>query len=134
MASGENSKAGYIMKSKINSDVEEYAFGIAQSDSGISLSFEGSWAQNIGDEEKHIDFLGDKGAVRFNYYRGYTLWGNGGEKLKECENCYDGKMYENELESFADDILKRCFDSRNAVENVLSSAQLIDMIYASSNK
>lgn len=134
MASGENSKAGYIMESKIKSDVEDYAFGIAQSDSGISLSFEGSWAQNIGDEEKHIDFLGDKGAVRFNYYRGYTLWGKGGEKLKECENCYDGKMYENELESFADDILKRRFDSRNAVENVLSSAQLIDMIYASSGK
>lgn len=134
MASGENSKAGYTAGSEIKSDVEDYAFGIAQSHSGITLSFEGSWAQNIGDEEKYIDFLGDKGAVRFNYYRGYTLWGKGGEKLKECENCYDGKMYENELESFADDILKRRFDSRNAVENVLSSAQLIDMIYASSGK
>lgn len=134
MTSGENSKAGYTAGSEIKSDVEDYAFGIAQSDSGISLSFEGSWAQNIGDEEKYIDFLGDKGAVRFNYYRGYTLWGKGGEKLKECENCYDGKMYENELESFADDILKRRFDSRNAVENVLSSAQLIDMIYAASGK
>lgn len=134
MALGENSKAGYIAGGKIKSDVEDYAFGTAQSDSGITLSFEGSWAQNIGDEEKYIDFLGDKGAVRFNYYRGYTLWGKGGEKLQECENCYDGKMYENELESFADDILKRRFDSRNAVENVLSSAQLIDMIYASSDK
>ena len=134
MASGENNKSGYEAGSEIKSDAEDYAFGMAQSDNGITLSFEGSWAQNIGDEEKYIDFLGDKGAVRFNYYRGYTLWGKCGEKLKECENCYDGKMYENELESFADDILKRRFDSRNAVENVLSSAQLIDMIYASSDK
>lgn len=134
MASDENSKAGYTAGGKIKSDVEDYVFGTAQSDSGITLSFEGSWAQNIGYEEKYIDFLGDKGAVRFNYYRGYTLWGKGGEKVKECENCYDGKMYENELKSFAEDILKRRFDSRNAVENVLSSAQLIDMIYALSDK
>ena len=133
MASGENSKAGYVMESEIKSDVEDYAFGTAQSENGITLSFEGAWAQNIGEEEKYIDFLGDKGAVRFNYYRGYTFWGKGGEKLGECENCYDGKMYENELESFADDILKRRFESRNAVKNVLSSAKLIDMIYASSD-
>lgn len=133
MASGENSKAGYVMGSEIKSDVEDYAFGTAQSENGITLSFEGAWAQNIGHEEKYIDFLGDKGAVRFNYYRGYTLWGKGGEKLGECENCYDGKMYENELRSFADDILKRRFESRNAVKNVLSSAKLIDMIYASSD-
>ena len=134
MVSGENSKAGYASGSEIQSDVEDYAFGLAQSDSGITLSFEGAWAQNIGDEEKYIDFLGDKGAARFNYYRGYTLWGKGGEKLRECENCYDGKMYENELKSFADDILKRRFDSRNAVKNVLSSAELIDMIYAFSDR
>ena len=133
MASGENSKAGYVMESEIKSDVEDYAFGTAQSENGITLSFEGAWAQNIGEEEKYIDFLGDKGAVRFNYYRGYTFWGKGGEKLGECENCYDGKMYENELRSFADDILKRRFESRNAVKNVLSSAKLIDMIYASSD-
>lgn len=120
-------KDGYVSAGDSKTDVEDYVFGYA--DSGkVTLSFEGSWAQNIADEEKYIDFLGDKGAVRFTYYKGFCVWKDG--KIAEiADNCYDGKMYQNEFESFADDVLMRKTDSKNAVFNTLRTVKLIDMIY-----
>lgn len=126
-----NQKNGYTTQNNIYSDVEDYVFGFACSNNSVTMNFEGSWAQNIAEEEKYIDFLGDEGAVRFYYYGGYCLWKNG--KAESNMDIYDGKMYAKEFESFADDIIDRRLHSRNSVSNTLSSVKLIDMIYSSQN-
>lgn len=73
--------------SKLGSDIEGYTYvdmwagppkkdGIFNVDdsvtgmirtSGPTITFNGAWAQNIGEEEMYIDFIGDKGGIRMKY-------------------------------------------------------------------
>jgi len=40
--------------------------------SGPVITFNGAWAQNIGEEEMFIDFMGDKACIRLHYGRGLS--------------------------------------------------------------
>lgn len=122
-------KKGYGHCDCTHSDVEDYVFGSAESSDGVTMSFEGCWAQNVAEEEKYIDFLGDKGAVRFEYYSGYRLWKNG-RLAESADNAYDGKMYINQMESFINDISLRRLNGTNSIGNVISTVKLIDDVYS----
>lgn len=58
-------------------DVDDFATGFVRTNKG-TITFNGAWAQNIGESESFVDILGDKGGARlfsskFTYYNGDTL-------------------------------------------------------------
>ena len=44
-------------------DVEDAVTGMVRT-TGPVITLNGAWAQNIGDEEMYIDFMGDKAGIR----------------------------------------------------------------------
>ena len=42
--------------------------------SGPVITVNGAWAQNIGEEDRYIDFMGDKGGIRLQYGADFTLY------------------------------------------------------------
>ena len=43
--------------------MEDSVTGLVRTD-GPVISFHGAWAQNVGENEMYIDFMGDKGGIR----------------------------------------------------------------------
>ncbi len=113
-------------------DVDDCVSGYIRTDSGVSISFNGAWAQNIPDEDKYIDFLGDKGGVRLNYFSDFKY--------------FDGQTLETEIPEFdipgahrvEDEDFIRCLDdgekNRCYIDNILETMKLLDALYESSEK
>lgn len=112
-------------------DVEDFITGYVRTDKA-SISFNGAWAQNIGEEEMFIDFLGDKGGARLNYGGQFTYWD--GATLKSVTTEHDiPDMYQEEDMAFLNSI-DTCVKDKNNIEYVLESAHLLDALYLSSAK
>lgn len=113
-------------------DVEEYTSGHIRTEGGVSISFNGAWAQNVNKNETFIDFLGDKGGIRYDYCGNFTYYDN---DLKETKSkLVLGDMYEYEFLSFIKDIRDTNFTGRNNIEKLLPTAKLLSDIYLSSEK
>lgn len=109
-------------------DVDDYITGYIRTDKA-SISFNGAWAQNIGEPEMYIDFLGDKGGARLNYGGKFTFWN--GDTLQSIQPEYDiPNMYFCEDAAFLQSITTGIKDKNN-IENILESAKLLDALYAS---
>lgn len=54
-------------------DVEDSVTGLIRT-RGPVISLHGAWAQNIGEQEMYIDFMGDKGGVRLHYGNDFTFY------------------------------------------------------------
>lgn len=117
-------------------DVEEFVTGHIRTANGITINFNGAWAQNINENEMYIDFLGDKGGIRYYYCKDFVLFSENENKLyskrpkfKQCD------MYRWELIDFINSV--KCSDNsacRNKIENILPSADLLEKIYKSSEE
>lgn len=113
-------------------DVDDCVSGYVRTDTGVSISFNGSWAQNIPDEDKYIDFLGDKGGVRLNYFSNFKF--------------FDGATLETEIPEFdipsahheEDADFIRCLETgeknRCYIDNILETMKLLSALYESSEK
>jgi predicted dehydrogenase len=112
-------------------DVEEFVTGFIRTD-GPSITFNGAWAQNIGEEEMFVDFIGDKAGVRMNYMSGdYTLYNVQNGILYKCEPKYhENNAYTDEVNAFIQDIMTNT-KGKNNIENVIINADLMDAIYKS---
>jgi predicted dehydrogenase len=112
-------------------DVDDFITGYVRTDKA-SISFNGAWAQNIGNKEMFVDFLGDKGGARLNYGGKFTFWS--AEDLSKTEPEYDiPNMYLCEDKAFIESIVTGVKD-RNNIDNVLESAKLLDVLYQSAEK
>lgn len=109
-------------------DVDDFITGFVRTDKA-SISFNGSWAQNIDKDDTFIDFLGDKAGARlkyggkFEFYDGATL-----ETI--CPEYEIDDMYLNEDEAFLEAAAKG-EKNRNHISNILESMKLLDELYAS---
>ena len=54
-------------------DVDDMVTGYIRTDKA-SISFNGAWAQNIGEDEMFVDFMGDKGGIRLHYGKDFEWW------------------------------------------------------------
>ncbi|MBR5528445.1 MAG: Gfo/Idh/MocA family oxidoreductase [Clostridia bacterium] len=109
-------------------DVEDFVTGFVRTDKA-SISFNGAWAQNIGENEMFIDFLGDKGGARLTYCGKFKLYD--GTTLETIEPDYDiPDMYECESRAFFESYSTGVKNKSN-IENILESMKLLDSIYAS---
>ena len=110
-------------------DVDDFVTGYIRTDRA-SISFNGSWAQNIpGKVEFYIDFLGDKAGARLKYGADFTTF-NGETLESETVELPHGQMYRNESVSFLNCIETGEKDS-NHIDNILESSKLVQMLYDS---
>jgi predicted dehydrogenase len=111
-------------------DVEEYASGLVRT-TGPTISFEGAWAQNVNAPAMWIDFFGDKGGIRLNYGKEYTLYTARNGALYETKSQKsDTDMYQNELNDFVDCCLTGRA-SRAQIDSIIVSQKIIDAFYRS---
>lgn len=113
-------------------DVEEGITGMIRSE-GPVITFNGAWAQNIGENEMFIDFLGDKAGIRLTYGGDFVLYGSENGMLTRVEySAQSVQMFENEINSFVD-----CIESGEKlpshIDTNMVTVRLMDAIYRSAN-
>ena len=111
-------------------DVEEYVSGFLRTN-GPTVAFEGAWAQNIGEDAKYIDFLGDKAGIRLNYGESFTVYSHKNGRLYKTEpSMRTTDMFQNEIDSFLLSTSggKPCASD---IDAVLPTQQVLDGFYSS---
>lgn len=109
-------------------DVDDFITGYIRTDKG-SISFNGAWAQNIGENEMFIDFMGDRRGARLDYGKKFTL--TDADTLESHTPDYDlGDMYLDESRDFIN-ALNQGVAPRNEIGQVLGTAKLLEALYKS---
>ena len=110
-------------------DVEDFITGYIRTDKA-SISFNGSWAQNIGEAESYIDFLGDKGGARLTYGGQFTFWDNDLNKTTSSHEIPNMFLCEDKA------FLEACGSgekTKTYIDNILETMKLLDTLYKSSD-
>ncbi len=109
-------------------DVDDFVSGFVRTDKA-TISFNGSWAQNIGEEEHYIDFLGDKKGARLTYGGQFKIFD--GSDLSVLTTDHEiPDMFRCEDEAF----LNATFTGEHTktyIDNILESMKLLETIYQS---
>lgn len=114
-------------------DVEESITGVVRTD-GPVITFNGAWAQNIGENEMFIDFMGTKGGIRLQYGGDFVLYSTKNGMLTKTEfQTPESPMFENEINAFVD-----CVESGEKlcshIDTNIITAKLMDAIYRSAQE
>ncbi len=81
-------------------DVDDSIAAIVRTD-GPVVTVHGAWAQNIGERECYIDFMGDKAGIRLQYGGGFTKYGTENGMLTKTEYDFTNtNMFQNEIDAF----------------------------------
>ena len=129
---------GYSMWAEDTSDIENGTFDVDDFISGFvrtdkaSIAFNGAWAQNIGENEMFIDFLGDKGGARLSYGGQFTYW-NGSTLEKITSEHEIPNQYLEQDKAFLESV-KTGVKDKSHIDYILESARLLDALYESSEK
>ena len=114
-------------------DVEESVTGMIRTD-GPVITFNGAWAQNIGETEMFIDFMGTKAGVRLMYGSDFTKYGTeNGMLAKTTYSFQSTKMFQNEIDAFVN-----CIETREKLPSNIDihiiTSKIMDAIYRSANE
>lgn len=118
-------------------DVEEGVAGMIRTE-GPVVTFNGAWAQNIGEDEMFIDFIGTKGGIRLNYTENFVLYGTKNGMLTKTDfDMKDGmsfaSMFQNEIDCFIDCVENgKILDSH--IDKNIITAEMMDAIYRSAEE
>ncbi len=113
-------------------DVEEGITGLIRSE-GPVITFNGAWAQNIGENEMYIDFIGDKAGIRLTYGGDFVLYGTENGMLTKTEySVKSAQMFENEINSFIE-CIKSGKKLPSHIDTNIITARLMDAIYRSAD-
>lgn len=114
-------------------DVEESITGMIRSE-GPVITFNGAWAQNIGENEMFIDFIGDKAGIRLQYGGDFVLYGTENNMLTKVEYSSEGsQMFENEINAFVD-CVKSGEKLPSHIDTNIVTAKIMDAIYRSADE
>ena len=112
-------------------DVDDSVVGLVRTD-GAVVSFNGAWAQNIGERETFIDFMGDKGGVRLSYCGNFRFWTTKNGMLTETTPTYKANdMHRSEVLDFVECVAKG-ERNRNDIKYAVGTSKILQAIYDSS--
>ena len=99
---------------------------------GPAITVHGAWAQNIGESEMYIDFMGDKAGIRLQYGEDFTLYtAEHGALVRYKPEFTQRPHFENEINAFID-----CIQSGKKlpshIDTAIITARLMQAIYDSS--
>ena len=111
-------------------DVDDSITGMIRTE-GPVITFNGAWAQNIGENEMFIDFMGDKGGIRLQYGADFTVYTTKGGALVEYKPEFKMRdHFQNELDAFV-----RCVQTGEKlpshIDTVAITARVMQAIYDS---
>lgn len=115
-------------------DVEEGITGMIRTE-GPVITFNGAWAQNIGEDEMFIDFMGTKGGIRLQYGGDFVMWSTKNGMLTETKFKMNDEtsMFQNEINEFIDCIETGTKLASHIDTNIIT-AEMMDAIYKSANE
>ncbi len=112
-------------------DVDDSVVGLVRTDSAV-VSFNGAWAQNIGEHETFIDFMGDKGGIRLQYCGNFRMWTTKNGMLTETTPAYKtNDMHRSEVIDFVECVAKG-ERNRNDIKYAVGTSKILQAIYDSS--
>jgi predicted dehydrogenase len=114
-------------------DVDDSVTALIRTE-GPVITVHGAWAQNIGEKETYIDFMGDKGGIRLNYGGNFTYYTSEfGSLVSYTPEFKMSNMFENEINEFI-----RCIHTGEKlpshIETVAVTARMMQAIYDSAEK
>ena len=111
-------------------DVDDSVTGMIRT-SGPIITFNGAWAQNIGENELYIDFIGDKAGIRLHYgsdFKVYTV--ENGALVDYTPKFNMRPHFENEINAFVD-CIKTGKKLPSHIDTVIITAKMMQAIYDS---
>jgi len=114
-------------------DVEDFITGLIRTE-GPSITFNGAWAQNIGEEAKFIEFLGTKGGIKLQYQGDFVYYSAINGMLSETRYDFNhANFYDAEIRDFLE-CIPTGTKNRASIDHAVLTSELIDMIYESAEK
>ena len=114
-------------------DVEESITGLVRTE-GPTITLNGAWAQNIGENEMFIDFMGDKGGVRLQYGADFTLYSTKAGMLTTTKTSFTtNNHFENEINAFVNCVQNGNKLPSNIDTNIYTS-RLMQALYDSAEQ
>lgn len=113
-------------------DVEDGITGMIRTE-GPTITFNGAWAQNIGEDEMFIDFVGTKGGIRLQYGGDFTMYSTKNGMLTKTTfkvNQGGGSMFQNEIDEFVN-CIKTGEKLASHIDTNIITAKMMDAIYKS---
>ncbi|MBQ2973484.1 MAG: Gfo/Idh/MocA family oxidoreductase [Clostridia bacterium] len=113
-------------------DVDDSVVGLVRT-TGPVISFNGAWAQNIGEDEMFIDFMGDKAGIRLQYCSDFQIWSVKNGMLTETKvAAKETVMYENEINDFIR-CIKTGDKNQQYIDYAVETSKILQAIYDSSD-
>jgi predicted dehydrogenase len=115
-------------------DVDDSVTGLVRT-SGPVITFTGAWAQNIGQAERFIDFMGTKGGIRLNYGGDFVYYSARDGALTEEKFSLGtgGFDYAAEINSFIKSVRTRVPNQAH-IDNAINTSKIMDAIYRSNEE
>ena len=111
-------------------DVEDSITGVIRTD-GPVITFQGAWAQNIGENEMYIDFMGDKGGIRLQYGADFVKYGTQDGMLTRTEFQFPtNNMFEKEINDFVKSV-QTGEKLPSHIDVTIKTAKIMEGIYES---
>lgn len=113
-------------------DVDDSVTGIIRTE-GPVITFNGAWAQNIGESEMYIDFMGDKGGIRLAYGSDFKVYTAKNGALVEYKPEFNmNNHYEKEIDEFIN-CIKTGAKCAADIDTAIITAKILQAIYDSSD-
>lgn len=98
---------------------------------GPVITLHGAWAQNIGETEMYIDFMGDKGGIRLNYGADFTVYTTERDALISYKPAFHmGDHFQHEIDGFVDAVMNGGKPASH-IDTVIITAKILQGIYDS---
>ncbi len=113
-------------------DVDDSVTGLIRT-SGPVITLNGAWAQNIGEREMYIDFIGDKGGIRMIYGEDFTVYTTKNGALISYKPDFNiGDRGQHEIDAFVD-CVKTGKKLPSHIDTVIKTAKMMQAIYDSAD-
>lgn len=112
-------------------DVEDSVTALIRTE-GPTITVNGAWAQNVKQDEMFIDFMGDKGGCRIDYYtKDFTLYTTKDGELYEYKPEFEQNIQiASEIDAFLD-CIKSGEKLSNHIDTNIITAKMMQAIYDS---
>lgn len=112
-------------------DVDDSVVGIVRTD-GPTITFNGAWAQNIGENEQYIDFMGTKGGIRLYYGKHFEMWSTKDGMLTKTTFEYNSSNhFQTEINAFVN-CVNTGEKAPSHIDTNIITAKILQGVYDSS--
>ncbi len=114
-------------------DVEDSVTALIRTE-GPTITINGAWAQNVKSEEMFIDFMGDKGGCRIDYYtKDFTVYTTKDGELYEYKPEFEPNIQiASEIDEFLD-CVKSGKKLSNHIDTNIITSKMMQAIYDSAD-